>query len=324
MRGSKQVHILCTRRPVLQFNGQRFGAGRALIERGRHGFSLIEMIAVVTILAILVTATLPAFIRKADDAADSTEISNLAALANGFQKGVAHARYIPSFTNWATFVATNVSWQVAAVQTNGRNNERVFLVDPAFTLGPASASNLPYMQGTNAYQLLNPRFMILSSISLPLPITSGPVLQSDFNVLWSYPDNGTPTWLQTWQGATNDLKVQRIDLTPSFSQLILSNLTTTAAPFVIDNAAFSMKPGTLANFVFTGTVLNLTNLSNAPQISEMINKQTAWAFNESVTESLTTNTGSGGGKGGGKGGGGGGTIITTNYVTNYFWIPQAQ
>lgn len=274
------------------------------------------MIVVVTILAIFVTATLSAFVRKADDTAGANESVKLEALARGFEYGVVHSRYIPG-ADWATFIATNLSWQLNNVQTNDRGNPRAFLVDPAFNIGSITALTLPYAQSTNSYTVTSPRFLILSSISVPLPVTSNPLSQSDFDTLWNYPANGLPTGWGSWHGSAADLEVQRIDLLPSFNQLILTNLTTTAAPFALDNAAFAMRKGPLTNFLFSGTVLNLTNLSNAPQISEIINKRTVWAFSESVTESYSTN---GGGKGGGKGGGGG--TIVTNYQTNFFWVPQ--
>jgi hypothetical protein len=283
----------------------------------------MEIIAVVAILSLLVAATLPALVKKADDAAETAEIKNLETLATGFQQGAVHLRYIPSFADWADFIASNVSWQVTSVQTNSRKNARVFLVDPAFSIGLVSAASLPYAQGTNAYQVTSPRFLLVSSISKPLPISSGSLSQTDFDTLWNYPDNGVPAGWSGWQTAgvaTNDLKVRRIDLTTSFRQLVLTNPNPNAASFSIDDTPFTLAQGSLTAFLFAGTALDLlTNSPDGIQAIQVLNKNVGWIFTNSITTNSASSGGNGKGNGKANGNGKGGS---GQLVTNSFWIPQ--
>src|SRR5581483_3688835 len=145
-------------------------------------FSLMEIVAAVAILAILAAAMLPVLVRQIDYATEGIEQTNLVSIANGFTQGALATRYIPSQANWANFVATNLGWEVSTVQTNNRNNSRVFLIDPQLRIGTNTA--LPYVQsGTGAAGITNVRFMIVSSLSSGLPggLVSGvPSLASDF------------------------------------------------------------------------------------------------------------------------------------------------
>lgn len=277
--------------PKISNPGKRANSART---DGRYGrskvtrlaFSLIEMIAIMALLAIVASATVPMLVKQADDVAESTEVANLKVIAEAFRGAVAQTRSIPDPAQWATFVASKVGLPVSSVRTNARGNARVFLVDPALRIGAVSPANLPYQQGTSAYPVTNPRFLIVSSLSTPLPALS----QSDFNTLWGNPEGTIPAGWTSWQqagGTGHDLKVARIDLTPSFDSIVLQNTSSNSAAFQVDASVASLPPGAITNFFFAGTVVNLlTNPLSRVQVSQLLTRNAGWTF----TNWTTTNT----------------------------------
>src|SRR5205814_2149402 len=102
---------------------------------------------------------------------------------------------------------------------------RAFLADPNLWIASANGQ-LPYTQtiagtGTNVGGMnlpgLNLRLMILSSLSLSLPATI------DFNTTWATAEGSVPPgWPAAWSNRGDDLRIQRLDLTPLFHRVILN------------------------------------------------------------------------------------------------------
>src|SRR6266567_4153921 len=152
-----------------------------------RAFSLIELIGVLAVIAILATALVPALIRQMDRIAGEQESAALKSFSDALQSSImrltpAHptSRYIPSDTDWASTVATELGVDIASVTNSPRRQPRFFLIDPALRIGNNS-SGLPYNQtnwvagsvDTNTAGVvvapLSPRLMILSSIGRALP-----------------------------------------------------------------------------------------------------------------------------------------------------------
>src|SRR5439155_24756186 len=112
---------------------------------------------------------------------------------------------------------------------------RFFLIDPSLNInntgvnqGGTGAPALPYRQ-TNAGSInlpVSPRVLFLSSIGLELPagIVNGVPTAADFTNIWNSADGTVPSApvFSGWTGVTDDLKVQRVDLSPLFVHLLLS------------------------------------------------------------------------------------------------------
>src|SRR5580765_4859035 len=105
--------------------------------RFRHAFTLIELIGVLAVLAILAAVLVPALIRQMDKLAGDQESAALKSFGDALQQSImrltpAHPtnHYIPSHTDWASTVATELGVDVVNVTTNSRRQPRFFLIDP--------------------------------------------------------------------------------------------------------------------------------------------------------------------------------------------------
>ena len=274
------------------------------------------------IIAIIAAAALPALVSQIDYAAQTTEAANLGALAAGLTQGSSRQRWIPNQTDWGTFIATNIGWQVNAVLINAANNPRVFLIDPKLVIGTTTPNPaaLPYVQtysGSGNNQPPCARFIILSSLSNPLStagLSSGVPTSTDFDALWNNPDNTVPTgttwnW-NPWKDHGADIKIQRVNLGASFNLLTLTVLDTVNPPYSIDSS-FVMTNTPVNAYFLKSTVVNLYYYTNQPpaanniatQASQVLLQDSSWvfsgglwriapmpAYSQSIVQNFYTNT----------------------------------
>src|SRR5207244_3395920 len=104
------------------------------------GWTLVETIAVLAIIATLVAAVVPTVIRRIDRAAWTVETANLSNIADGLTQSILRTQTIPSYTNsatvtnWASAIASQMSLPVSAITTNARSYARAFLIDTNLTI----------------------------------------------------------------------------------------------------------------------------------------------------------------------------------------------
>jgi len=188
------------------------------------------MIGVLAVIAILAAALAPSFVRQMDKTAGDQESAALKSFGDALQSSIMRSRYIPSATDWASRVATELGVDTTAVTDSPRRQQRFFLIDPNLTIAGAG---LPYTQTSagSASKPVSPRVMILSSVGTALPagVVSGTTTAANFTNIWNAADGTVPTAAPAfagWNGAGNDLKIQRVDLSPLFIELQLSKLVT--------------------------------------------------------------------------------------------------
>ncbi len=268
---------------------------------GEPGFSLLELIAVLMVMAIMATLMAPSLIKQMKQAAAEQESADLQRLAQGLKDHIVRNKQIPDETDWAEVIATELGLHVGEVSANSRHASRVYLIDPAFQIGSAEG-RLPYTQtnrgsvvepiaGAVSYTLRNDtgtsggslveaansswRLMILSSLdpAKPVPVSSGVIGATSFDNIWNAADGEVPAgWGGHWLNHGEDLKIQRINLASLFKRLILNNYDAPASGvFSMDDSAPSSIPSEGINaFFIEGTVVNLFGRNQSLESRQML------------------------------------------------------
>lgn len=255
-----------------------------------RAMTLIELIGVLAIIGILAGALIPVALRILDRIAAQREVATLRTFANVLEGSILRHRTIPNVAGLAGAVAAEAGVDVASVTENPRRRQRALLMDGGGWLGTAT---LPYAQGAAGLADLpvNARVMIVSSLGAPLPITSGTATAADFAALWNAPDGTVPaSWNSTWNGNPDDVKIQRINLSPLFVNLVLSTYTSSLqGQYKIrdtDNTFYSAPTGTGTNaYYLRGTVLDLYSgpATNAVlNHSAMLDRDISYVFEDGI------------------------------------------
>lgn len=204
----------------------------------RSGFSLIEVIGVLAIIAILSSILAPNVIRSMDRAAVRAERENLQALGGQVKLFLRENMAPPSMTDWATELAGFSDLNPTDLTTNRRGVNRIFVLDGA--TNPA------------------PRAMIISSMrqGLSLPNANRFRNATRFEEVWNTPEGEIPP-TSTWNGwnrwanvdDSNDfLVIERINLTPVYATefrsftVTLNNLGTELVRYRLTDAAGNSGP----------------------------------------------------------------------------------
>jgi len=163
--------------PLFAPHRTRSGINSALRARS-WGFSMIELIGVLAVIAVLAAVLVPTVIRRIDRSAWTKETTDLNSIADSYMQYILRNKTIPGTNTWASSVANQMSLPVSAITTNSRRYARAFLVDPSLSIGGAG---LPYTQTTNgAVKPVSARVMIVSSLGRALPISTGIPSAADF------------------------------------------------------------------------------------------------------------------------------------------------
>lgn len=225
------------------------------------GFTLMEMVGVLAILAILASVIAPVVIESINQARISKEMKDLPTLGDALRRQILSTKSIPN-EDWAQVIADELALPINQISMSSGRNPRVFLIDPTIHIGTGVAM-LPYTQGANgsATPPVNARVMLISSQGRSLPdwITSGVAASADsFESIWDTP-KGTipPDWPAEWTGKGEFLQIYRLNLAPLFHRLIVSNTTGDgAAAISIDgSASIPVSTSGLSSYYLEGTVI---------------------------------------------------------------------
>lgn len=278
---------------------------RAKFLRRLGAWTLIELIAVLAVIAILSAALLPALLRQLDRAVADQEIATLKSFGAAFEGYVLTTRTIPDQTTWYSAIASKLGVSTNDVLYNphqqSHQGTRVFLIDGALRVGNG-ADALPYYQASyfssNSAPTLptSPRIMIVSSLGKALPgaITSGVLANAYFSNLWNTADGTIPAdaaWVG-WTGDPSDVKVQRIDLRRLFVYLLLGNYNSSgygSGYYAIDGVDSTNVPIAVASvgvngYVIQNTVLSLYNNGSVgtPVAKQILTRDASYVFEQGV------------------------------------------
>ena len=166
-------------------------ARRQSVVRSR-GFTVIEVIGVLSIIAILAAAMIPAMMRSLRWTERQNEEINLETIANGLKDYILRERIIPDENDWAQAVADEIAMPLNRVLVNDGGWTRVLFVDPDLRMGVTNTSVLPYSQTIQGSIFpVSPRAIILSSLTRSLPTLT----TNEFDAVWDADPGTIPyTW----------------------------------------------------------------------------------------------------------------------------------
>jgi prepilin-type N-terminal cleavage/methylation domain-containing protein len=222
-----------------------------------RGFTLVELIGVLSIIAILASVIAPSVFKDIKRARQDKESANLSTLNSELERSIYDNKRIPSRTlaDWASAIAA----QSALVQEKVERNEKGFLrgyyVDPRFFT--ASDVAFPgYAQTTGVGSApVSPRIMLVSLMTGNAP--AAPSTSASFDAIW---DQSAGAALIE----SPDVKISRLNLRSAFQRLVLTNENTNQPAYQLESGARSSIPaasvggdGMLTRYVIRNTKVSL-------------------------------------------------------------------
>lgn len=192
------------------------------------GFTLIELIGVMSIIAILATVLVPNVFRSIEQAMIKAEAANLEALGEQVKAHVRARFTLPgaSGSAWWQDLAAYSELSPTELRYNRRQLERHFVLDPSST--PAR------------------RVLIVSNVHPRLALPSAATIASEFDTFWNTPAGTLPSGSH-WSGwaawravrhSADSLLIERVNLEPLFQTelrrytITLNNAGSTDASYV--------------------------------------------------------------------------------------------
>lgn len=224
------------------------------------GFTLVEMIGVLAILAILASFIAPNVINQLKAAKRDAEDEQLAAIAKGIELYVRQTR---SFPGTLTVLSPDyVPIALGQLTTNPNGFLRYFFVQPNM-IGFTNATGLL----TTA--LGDARFVLITHLAQN--VNPSIVTDADFETWWNTDETGTP-----------DLKIHRGHVGHLFQLLSLS-ANGLGGSYAVDGIPTDSGGGTLVPHIryhFTGTIIGLdeTNTFNVPETQITMTAEAGFQF----------------------------------------------
>jgi type II secretory pathway pseudopilin PulG len=246
------------------------------------GFTLIETIGVLAIVAILAAVLLPSVVKQVDRAAWVRESGDLSSISNALIMSILTSKTIPDASGWPAAVASQMAMPVSSITTTPRGITRYFLIDPSLSI---KGGGLPYTQtpSGSSTQPSSARVMFVSTIATPLKAAD--LAAAKFNAIWDTPVGQKPSgW--TWTGNADDLRIQRVNITPLFHRLKLVDIASSSiGEFAIDglpSPPSGVPTGGVGQdaYYLDGTFLSLCDVSGAEQARHIVTGDISFVFDD--------------------------------------------
>jgi len=224
-------------------------------ERNAKGFTLIEMIGVLTIISILAAIVVPNVFKQIDRVNSDAETRSLTALAGEFEQFILEKKQIPASNNWSALLAQLSALPQTKVAKNDRGFTRALYVDPRF-MTATDTNFMGYTQNTGLLtRPISPRAMIVSN--LKADVTTSLTTFAAFDAVWN--QSAASSIIET-----DNLKIQRMHLSHLFNNLTLLNEKAASPYYQLENgtigsipALAGVTPGMVSLVVIYGTKIQL-------------------------------------------------------------------
>ncbi len=222
----------------------------------QRGFSLMELIGAMAIIAVLAATLAPAITDGIDRAYSAREETNLRVLMDALEARILQDKAIPgqSVSQWAGVVAAYSDLARDDVEFNPRGYRRQLYVDPQF-FSATEAVFTGYTQTTGlASRPYSPRLMLVSDLTRNAP--APPTSAAAFAAIWD--QSGSPAVLEGPK-----VKVARLNLAGHFHRLLLTNASVQQPGYQLEDAAAAPVPAASggADGLLTRFVLRTTRVS---------------------------------------------------------------
>ncbi|MEM9622478.1 MAG: type II secretion system protein [Pseudomonadota bacterium] len=197
------------------------------MRRVQQGFSLLELIGVMAVMAILAGALAPSVFQMLERGYQDAEKKSLAAIADSLSGYIRANKAIPdeNINNWSTAVADFAALPPQRVTLNDKNFQRRLYVDPNF-FTTANQVFPGYVQDLGLGSPPNsPRLMLISSLEGSV----SPVLNTTarFGDVWQ--QSGSPVIVES-----DTVLIERINLAGWFNRVVLTNSAGSQAGFLVE------------------------------------------------------------------------------------------
>lgn len=222
----------------------------------QRGFTLMELIAVMAILAILSAVLAPSLIDAIDDAYATAEANNLSAIADDLERYISDTGIVPdrALATWSAAVATTSSRALASIQLNERGFTRSVYFDPRF-IASGGGFNGYVQTGGLSTPPASPRVMIISDMRGNVAVQANDATR--FNDIWNRTAGAALVESDT-------LKIERRHMGGLFHRVLLANQSTSQAAYSINAAGQLAVPagssgvdGLLSRYIIEGSELAL-------------------------------------------------------------------
>jgi prepilin-type N-terminal cleavage/methylation domain-containing protein len=261
-----------------------FNNRQSAISNPLSGFSLLELIGVLAIIAVLAAALFPVLIRRIDLATKKQETANLMVVSNALVSAALHGGGVPTVAQWTNSVATWSMMPASSTVANSRRYNRFYFTE---SLASSAANGVTYFP-------TNQRAVVVSTLggdaidpsTLPDP-RGGALSATEFEALWATRDGSRPAsgMFSTLNVNGDDFLVQRVDYAPLFHRLTLVNRDTNSASFRIEQGSTNslVNSGGSPNvtwqaYYLDGAMLTLGDDAGRPMAQMLLTRDMGFVF----------------------------------------------
>jgi len=224
-------------------------------KRQEAGFTLIEMIGVLSIMAILAAVMMPDLIKQIDAAHADAETQTLKTLTLSMEQYIKASKAIPSAVNWAQLISSYSDAPASRISRNQAGFMRRLYIDPRFMTTQDSAF-AGYTQTSGLMKApVSPRLMIVSNLHADVP--PQPAGSAAFHAIWEQ----QPGALLIESG---DVKIKRLHLGYLFHHVLLTNKSTVSPSYQLEAGVKGTVPqavggsdGSIGLYIIDGSKLSL-------------------------------------------------------------------
>jgi prepilin-type N-terminal cleavage/methylation domain-containing protein len=247
----------------MYFHGRKYA-----VKHCSAGFTLIEMIGVMAVIAILASAIAPNVVNMAVRAKADKEVISLNTMAESLRQYIVDNKTIPTNAGEASIaIATNSNLPVSKIQKNERQFLRGYYIDPGFGFSAYDQNN-----GLGAAPT-SPRIIMVSDMNKNAP--TAPTTAAAFAAVW---DQVSPA-ANLDEQANPSLKLVRLNLRSLFHRVVFNHETPLPAYEIEKNTKADFSGAVTERYILDSTRIDLyANGSASAELVQIIKSDLSFTY----------------------------------------------